>query len=165
MDIYFTLPLSIDRNQGLLLPWVIGCHSGTKIKCSFAGHIPSKLQQYCKVYSKSIIFNFQDDVDINSVIAEVKQSQPFVLRLSGTESCQYFILAEGEVVVDDVQDIREVYKILFGTYYVFNISYPKFLSCPLIFIQHYILNIPHKNKLPSSLPSLHASLLKLQVDV
>ena len=91
----------------------------------------------------TIIFR-QDDTDIIQIITEVKQAEPFVIRLTSNESFQYMLVAEGRVLLESENgEVKDFYKLIFAIYYTFNFSYPNFLSTALIYIQHYILNIPH----------------------
>ena len=82
------------------------------------------------------------------------------MRLKSNEGFQYLLLVEGEVLFDTTEGVKDSYILLFSTYYTFDISYPKYLSTALIFMQHFIFNIPHKTKLPISVSCLNNSLAK-----
>ena len=80
------------------------------------------------------------------------------MRLKSNEGFQYLLLVEGEVLFDTKEGVKDAYILLFSTYYTFDISYLKYLSTALIFMQHF--NIPHKTKLPISVSCLNNNLAK-----
>ena len=83
------------------------------------------------------------DVDIDSEVSSVTQSEPFLLLTGepGIENCQVFICCEAELYIES-KSIKDALVDLISTYFVFDIVYPKNFRNILLFIQHFVLDLP-----------------------
>ena len=103
------------------------------------------------------------DVDVDSEISEVTQSEPFLLITgeAGTENCQIFICCEGQLYTES-KSIKDALLDLLSTYFVFDIVYPKNLRNVLLFIQHFVFDLPDEQPVSSSLSTFITNLRKLE---
>ena len=83
------------------------------------------------------------DIDVDSEISEVTQSEPFLLLTGqpGMENYQVFICCEGQLYLES-KSIKDALLDLISTYFVFDIVYPKNLRNVLLFIQHFAFDFP-----------------------
>ena len=91
------------------------------------------------------------------------QSEPFLLvtGIPGTYNCQVFVCCEKEIFMES-KSIKDSLLDLIATYFVFDIAYPKFLSAVLIFFQHFVINVPDQQPVPSTVSKLVGNLQKLE---
>ena len=91
------------------------------------------------------------------------QSEPFLLvtGIPGTDNCQVFVCCEKEIFMES-KSIKDSLLDLIATYFVFDIAYPKFLSAVLIFFQHFVINVPDQQPVPSTVSKLVGNLQKLE---
>ena len=103
------------------------------------------------------------DVDIDGELSEVLQSEPYLLVTSepGTESSQVFICCEGQVYIES-KSVKDALLDLISTYFVFDIVYPKTLRNILLFLQHFVYDLPDQQHISSTLSTLVGNLQKLQ---
>lgn len=103
------------------------------------------------------------DVDVDSEISEVGQSEPFLLITGepGSESCQVFICCEGQMYMES-KSIRDALLDLISTYFVYDIVYPKNIRSVLLFIQHFVFDLPDRQQVSSALSTFVANLQKLK---
>ena len=92
------------------------------------------------------------DVDADEAISTVEQSAPYLVITGtpGSINCQVFIGCEQEIFFE-CSSIRDSIIDLIGTYFVFNISYPKYLNSIFLFIQHFVKPGPHRPHAPGFL--------------
>lgn len=98
---------------------------------------------------------------MKEIIEQVDQSAPYFIRLTNTESMQYAVVAEEEVLFSEINDVQTAMLAVFACYYAFDMKYPKFLSCSLKFFQHFVFNIECKTKLPPSIVTFRDNLRKV----
>lgn len=99
------------------------------------------------LYSSVILFKESDDddsfhnIDIGilfiecegAVLTSSKHLSPALLK----------IIIEGEVVMDNIQDLPKAMCILFGLTYALHINYPKTMKLTFQFIQQVLLSLGH----------------------
>lgn len=101
-------------------------------------------------------------VDVDEAISTVEQSAPFLVITGtpGSINCQVFIGCEQEIFFES-SSIRDSIIDLIGTYFVFNISYPKYLNSIFLFIQHFVFDLKDKQPVPMNVSNLIRNLQKL----
>ena len=110
---------------------------------------------HTKSYTLKLMFLIsQGTVNLDEE-AERLPSFPQVIRLGHDESAQYYIVVEKKVLLESA-NIQESILDLISTYFCFDIAYPRQLYPVFLFIQHIILNIMDKQKVPNNLTSTHA---------
>ena len=138
-------------------------YARTQVKSLFtADAIGKSILQSIQLHTLNTVLPLQDDVDMDVEDSTVQQNEPYVMRLSSDTGFQYVLLVERKPLFDD-DGCRDSYIALFSCYFSFNISYPRFLSCALLFIQHYI-HVPTTEKIPQSVTQLYYNLVKIDVD-
>jgi len=102
------------------------------------------------------------EVDIEEVISETAQYEPFILvtSKSGTETSQIFICCEGEIYIES-KSIKDALLDLLSTYFVFDVAYPKSTQNILLFFQHHVFNLQDQQISSSAVKTLVANLEKL----
>ena len=102
------------------------------------------------------------DVDVDEAVSTVEQSAPYLVITGtpGSINCQVFIGCEQEIFFES-NSIRDSIIDVIGTYYVFNISYPKYLNSIFLFIQHFVFNLKDKQPVPITASNLVRNLQKL----
>ena len=103
------------------------------------------------------------DVDIDSEVSSVTQSESFLLLTGqpGTENCQVFICCEAELYIES-KSIKDALIDLILTYFVFDIVYPKNFRNVLLFIQHFVFDLPDQQPVSSALSTFVTNLQKLE---
>ena len=103
------------------------------------------------------------DIDIDSEISEVTQSEPFLLLTGqpGMENSQVFICCEGQLYLES-KSIKDALLDLISTYFVFDIVYPKNLRNVLLFNQHFAFDLPDQQPVSSALSTFVTNLQKLE---
>ena len=93
---------------------------------------------------------------------EVAQSEPFILVTGkpGMETSQTFICCDGQIYIES-KSVHDAMLDLIFTYFVFDIPYPKITCSILIFLQHYVLNLPDNQTASSTVKTLVTNLEKL----
>ena len=88
---------------------------------------------------------------------EAEKLPPFpqIIVLKHCQQQQYYIVVEKNVLLEIEGSIVD----LIGAYFTFDISYPKKLHPVLLFIQHIMLNIVDKQRVPNNVTILRSSLL------
>ena len=80
-----------------------------------------------------------------------------MIILRHDEGVQLFISVENKILVESV-NIKQGILDLISTYCSFDIAYPRQLYPVLVFIQHIILKIVDKQRVPNNVPILCTSL-------
>ena len=103
------------------------------------------------------------DIDIDVEMLEVTQSEPFLLvtGIPGADNCQVFVCCEKEIFLES-KSIKDSLLDLIATYFVFDICYPKVLNAILIFFQHFVINLPDQQPVPSTVTKLVRNLQKVE---
>ena len=98
---------------------------------------------------------------MDSELSEVMQSEPFLLVTgeSGTDNSQVFVCCEGQLYIES-KSVKDALLDLILTYFVFDIMYPKPLRNILIFLQHFVLDLPDQQSVSSAVSTLVANLEK-----
>ena len=91
------------------------------------------------------------DVDVDSEISEL-----LITGEPGTENCQIFICCEGQLYIES----KSIKDALLD--FVFDIVYPKNLRNVLLFIQHFVFDLPDQQPVSSSLSTFVTNLRKLE---
>ena len=70
------------------------------------------------------------------------------------------IMSDHVIVMEDDRDldIADALACLMAVYYVFGLEYPKHLRNTLIFIEHFLCEMPTTSKIPIPVVKLHTSL-------
>ena len=97
-------------------------------------------------------------------MSAIAQSEPFLLVTGrpGDEGCRVYISCEQELfilsksIIDGVLDMMAIY-------FSFDINYPKYTSCVLLFIQHFVLDLKDDQPLPPSTVKLVSNLEKINL--
>jgi len=109
-----------------------------------------------------ITFLQTSDVDLDEAASEVQQSAPYLVitGIPGSMNCQVFISCEQEILYES-SSVKDSIIDLIGMYFVFNISYPKYLNSLFLFFQHYVFNLKDKQPVPMTTLNLVRNLQKL----
>ena len=93
------------------------------------------------------------------VAEEAEKLPPFpqIIVLKHCQQQQYYIVVEKNVLESD--GVEESILDLIGAYFTFDISYPKKLYPVLLFIQHIMLNIVDKQRVPNNVTILRSCLV------
>jgi len=96
-------------------------------------------------------------------ISDVTQSEPFLLvtGISGTDTSQVFVCCERNMFMES-KSMKDSLLDLIATYFVFDITYPKYVNAILIFLQHFVMDLPDKQPVPSTTSKLIGNLQKLK---
>ena len=86
-----------------------------------------------------------------------------LIKAHHSEGQQYFIVIEKALLAES-SSLPTAIVDLVASYFVFDIIYPQPLYAVLIFIQHFVLQIIDKQKVPQSVNVLHSSLVKINFD-
>ena len=76
----------------------------------------------------------------------VNMMSPFLLVCHTAEETSYYVVVEHEVMTCELSTFSSALIHLIGTYFIYDIAYPKPLYSLLIFIQHHILNLSDAQK-------------------
>ena len=96
-----------------------------------------------------LCFNhFQDTVDLESEVAKIKESAPYIVMLTSDEGYQFNVVVEQNILPESVNLTTAVLD-LFSSYHAFNIMYPRSLYTTMIFIQHFVFGITDKQTVPN----------------
>lgn len=92
---------------------------------------------------------------------EAEKLPPFpqIIVLKHDQQQQYYIVVEKDVLLES-DGIEGSILDLIGAYFTFDISYPKKLYPVLLFIQHVMLNIVDKQRVPNNVTILRSSLVR-----
>ena len=85
--------------------------------------------------------NSDQDEDLNSA----EKSPPHIIATVEKESLEHvYIIGDGCTIPCEVgDDICDAIILLLGTYYIFDLGYPRIYSQILGFLQQYVLNDPY----------------------
>ena len=72
---------------------------------------------------------------------------PYIIVLVGGSAVQLFIVAE-QLILADSKNFIDTFLALIDAYFAFNIAYPRQLYPLRIFIQHFIIKLVDKQKVP-----------------
>lgn len=102
---------------------------------------------------------------MDSELSEVTQSEPFLLVTGepGTDNSQVFVCCEGQIYIES-KSVKDALLDLISTYFVFDIMYPKPLRSILLFLQHFVLDLPDQQSVSSVVSSLVANLEKQDIN-
>jgi len=102
------------------------------------------------------------DKDIDNEISKIKQSAPYlvIIGVPGDINCQIFACAEQETVLE-CRSVSDAIIDLIAAYFTFNISYPKFIKCLLLFIQHFIFGFKYSQEVPMAVKNIVRNLEKM----
>lgn len=109
-----------------------------------------------------IIFLQTCDIDIDEAVSKVQQSAPYLVitGIPGDMNCQVFVGCEQEIFFE-CNSVKDSIIDLIGTYFVFNITYPKYLISIFLFFQHFVFNLKDKQAVPMTTVNLIRNLQKL----
>lgn len=109
-----------------------------------------------------IVFFQTCDIDIDEAVSKVQQSVPYLVitGIPGDMNCQVFVGCEQEFFFE-CNSVKDSIIDLIGTYFVFNITYPKYLSSIFLFFQHFVFNLKDKQVVPMTTLNLIRNLQKL----
>ena len=101
-------------------------------------------------------------MDLDGEISDISQSEPFLLvtDIPGTDSSQVFVCCERRIFLES-KSMSDSLLDLIATYFVFDIAYPKYINAILIFLQHFVMDLPDKQPVPSTTSKLIGNLQKL----
>ena len=99
---------------------------------------------------------------MESEIANIKETAPYLLLLTSDEGCQFNVVVEHNILPESKSATTAV-LLLFSSYYTFNIMYPKHIYAAMIFIQNFIFGITDNQTIPNSATMVHSSLVKIAV--
>jgi len=83
-----------------------------------------------------------------------------ITGIAGEEQFQIFVCAEQSVVLES-RSVNDALIDLIAAYFVFDISYPKYLDSVLIFIQQFVFSLKDQQPLPNAVVKLVGNLEKL----
>ena len=87
------------------------------------------------------MFAVQDsDLDLPSYVKAIPMKAPYLLVSSSNEETTFQVVVEQEII-SELLSFQSALVMLIGTYYIFDIAYPKPLYSLLIFIQHQIFGL------------------------
>ena len=101
------------------------------------------------------------EIDLEAEVSQIEQAAPFIVMtgIPGDETTQFFICAEKEVVMES-KTLRDAIIDLISYYFIFDISYPKFVNSVHLFFQHYVFKLTDKQPVPPILSKLIGNLKK-----
>ncbi len=114
-----------------------------------------KTSLYCKGNSTNqkpmimIMIFFQDSDDLSSFAKSVQLKAPYIVVCYSSEETTFHIIVEEEQIYE-FSIFQTALLHLIGTYFVFDIAYPKPLYALLIMVQHYILSLHDAQRDPPS---------------
>ena len=108
------------------------------------------------------LFVFQDSVNLDSEIAKIDKGSPYLIMLTSEEGQQFFVVVKRALLAES-GNITTAAVNLVASYFAFDIVYPQPLYAILIFIQHFVLGVVDKQKVPNSATILLSSLTKVTV--
>ena len=88
-----------------------------------------------------MLHSLQESVTIEDVKQDKKYSQPRIAAFLSEERRQYFVVTELRVLCE-VPTLQDALFYAFGSYYIFNLAYPKEIEKVLYFFQDYIIQHP-----------------------
>jgi len=98
---------------------------------------------------------------VDEAVSTIEQSAPYLITgTPGSVNCQVFIGCEQEIFFES-NSIKDAIIDLIGTYFVFNIAYPKYLNSIFLFIQHFVFNLKDKQPVPMTVSNIVRNLQKL----
>ena len=77
------------------------------------------------------------------------RNSPRIVALIGDEAIQYFIVIEQDIYIQ-VPTFQLALFVVFSSYYIFNLAYPKQMQKVLYFLQDYVLGMPDSSKRPGA---------------
>lgn len=80
-----------------------------------------------------------------------------------TDNSQVFVCCEGQIYIES-KSVKDALLDLISTYFVFDIMYPKPLRSLLLFLQHFVLDLPDQQSVSSAVSSLVANLEKQDIN-
>ncbi len=99
----------------------------------------------------------QMHADLDEEVAEVPQNFPYLVLVSENTHHQLYVVVE-RLVLHECTSFLKGLKSLISVYFTFNIEYPKALYATLIFLQHFVVNIRDKQRVPQAVVRLVSSL-------
>ena len=81
----------------------------------------------------------------------------------GSDSCQVFVCCKGQIYIES-KSVKDALLDLISTYFVFDIMYPKPLRSILLFLQHFVLDLPDEQSVSSAVSTLVANLEKQDIN-
>ena len=82
------------------------------------------------------------------------------MGMPGDDNAQFFVCCEQSVLVES-KTVKDSIVDLIGTYFVFDITYPKPLSAILLFFQHFVFNLKDSQTLPMATSKMVSNLSKI----
>lgn len=111
--------------------------------------------------SWSLLFStVQNSDDLGDVGKRVGVSSPFLVVCQTSEGSTMHVIVEQEPMCN-LPVFGTVLIHLVGSYFLYNIEYPKALKSLLLMIQHHILSIPDKQKDPTNVVEIVTSLKRM----
>ena len=87
-------------------------------------------------------------------------NHPYIGVVAGDDSLSFSVVTE-RLLILSTGSFFKAFQALMASFYAFNIEYPKALSTPLIFIQHFIFSIKEES-LPPAIVRFISSVDKLE---
>ena len=81
--------------------------------------------------------------------SEPIRNSPRIIVLCGEQQVQYFVVVEREVLCE-APSVQTALFLMFASYYIFNLEYPKKAAGIFFFLQDYIIAYPDSFKRPST---------------
>lgn len=109
-----------------------------------------------------VIFLQSTEADIDQEVAELDQSEPFIVVTGkpGTSTSQFYIYCESSFRVES-KSLRDAIIDVMSVYFVLDISYPKPISGVLIFLQHHVFRLQDEQAVPPAVKTLVTNLQKV----
>ena len=100
------------------------------------------------------------DKDMDLEVFKIKQSAPYLVITGkpGDINCQ---ISEQESVVES-NSVSDAIIDLIAAYFTFNITYPKFIKCMLLFIQHFVFGLKDSQEVPMVVTNIVRNLEKCE---
>ena len=92
-------------------------------------------------------------------MSQIVQAAPFIVitGICGDENSQIFICAEKNVFLESKTIMQAVIDLI-AFYFVYDITYPKYVNSILMFFQHYVFRLTDKQPVPATLMKLTGNL-------
>ena len=103
------------------------------------------------------VYFLQDSDDLSSFVQSISLKAPYLLVTYSAEETNFHIVVEQEIIAE-VSNYESALIHLLGTYFIFDIAYPKPLCALLLLLQHYILGLSDSQHDPPSVMEMVTSL-------
>lgn len=102
------------------------------------------------------------DIDIEVELQGIAQAAPFivVVGVPGEEICKLWICGEKVTFSSTPKTLRDAILDLISYYFVFNVTYPKYVDAVLLFFQHYVFQLVDSQTIPLQVTKMIGNLKK-----